>query len=237
MVSRTLHWIGALARSNSTSAHLESETVRPVKTSIRCLILDQDGTLYPRRSSLAEALRERTKSWLVQKLGLPRHEIDRLYSRLQDEYPNPLLGFQSLGAAVSEYHREVFEAIDPRNHLSRDAGLTAILKRLPQAKYIVTLASPAYSATLQECLGVAELVEKTYFVLDYPPDYSKKRCYAAIASHTGLAYSTLCVVGDDFRVDILPALELGCKAIHVSDTRFPGDHETIRSIHELLTVV
>jgi len=197
-------------------------------------VFDQDGTLYPSGSHLGVAVRQRTKDWLGRRLRISRAQVELLYEDLQSKYPNPFHGFQSLGASVSEYHSEVFDAIDPCDYLTYDAGLVQVLLQLPQPKCVVTLASPSYSEALQACLGVKDLIEMTYYVKECAPDYSKKRCYRAIAlANLGGDCATLCVVGDNFDLDIAPALELGCMAVHVSDKPVSGTHKTIPTIYHL----
>ncbi len=202
-------------------------------TDIKSIIFDQDGTFYPSNSDLARELRERTKIWLMQKLHLSRHEIDLLYEKLRTIYPNPYHGFQSLGASVAEYHAAVFNTINPCNYLAYDPRLIRMLRILPQTKYVVTLASPSYSEALQECLGIARFIEKTYYVSDFAPDYSKKRCYEAIAQGMDGDYSALCVIGDNFQLDIVPALELGCMTVYISNAKVSGAHHTIETIFDL----
>ena len=92
---------------------------------IKCIVFDQDGTFYSANSHLAHALREMTKTWLIRKLNVSKHEIDLLYERLRENYPNPYHGFQSLGASVSEYHTEVFNTVNPFDYLTHDTSITA----------------------------------------------------------------------------------------------------------------
>jgi len=54
---------------------------------IKCFIFDQDGTFYPEKSELTNALREKTKEWLMNRLSLSRKEIEKLYRKLPKEYP------------------------------------------------------------------------------------------------------------------------------------------------------
>lgn len=199
----------------------------------KCIIFDQDGTLYPKDNPLALALRVRTKSWLMHKLNLSYEEVEELYQNLKIDFPNPFLGFQSIGASVLEYHEQVFNSIYPSDYLSYDHKLVSLLQKLAQIKYIVTFASPLYSEALQKCLGVMPFSEKTYYVNNFPDEFSKRRCYQTIAQSLRMTSSAICVVGDNFELDIIPAIELGCKAVHVSNEPILGAHETIPVIYEL----
>ena len=70
---------------------------------IQAYIFDQDGTLYPKKSKLTNALRERTKQWISESLDITRGEVDSIYARLPKEFPHPYHGFLSLGLSPEEY--------------------------------------------------------------------------------------------------------------------------------------
>lgn len=199
----------------------------------RCIILDQDGTIYPRESKLFLALRNRTRDWLKEKLNVTNEETEQIYKVLPKQYPNPFLGFVSLGATVREYHEEVFNKISPNKYIKKDKSLVELFETLKPQIFVVTMASPEYSYKLQTHLEIDEFITHTYYVKDYPPDYSKQRCYTSIIKNLETTNELVCVIGDNFETDILPALEIDCSAIHISRIRERGDHETITSIYDL----
>lgn len=198
-----------------------------------CVAADQDGTLYPTSERLFSLLRDRTKAWLAQRLKCSEKEIATLYSRLQREQPNPLLGFMSVGASPAEYHANVFDPELPRNMLQRDNRLIRALERISRPLLVVTFAPLAYSEAVHKALGVHHLVGRTYCAADYPPSFDKAVCYQQIRRDFNMQYSDIYVVGDNFETDVTPGMVLGCKAIHVSSASRSGGHITIRNIHEL----
>lgn len=199
----------------------------------KCLIFDQDGTLYPAESLLGGELRARTKQWIAAKLGLTDENIDSFYASLSIRHQNPFIGFESVGASVAEYHQEVFDKIQIDEYLNFDIELVNLFKLIPVPKFIVTFASPSYSRQLQERLGIKDFIADTLFVRDYSPLYSKESCYRKIRSKLRLETSDMCVIGDNFYLDVLPGLNMGCRSVHISKKSFSKSASTISSIYDL----
>ncbi|MEM5766190.1 MAG: HAD hydrolase-like protein [Candidatus Aenigmatarchaeota archaeon] len=86
---------------------------------------------------------------------------------------------------------------------------------------------------MQQTLGVYPFIKGTYYVKDNPLNHSKKFFYELIAKNERLEFSEICVVGDNYYVDILPATELGCMSVYLSDKEIEGSNYTIKSIYEL----
>ncbi|MCB9370234.1 hypothetical protein H6501_01415 [Candidatus Woesearchaeota archaeon] len=79
---------------------------------IKVVIFDQDGTLYPRSSLLFQEQSKRTREWIKNRLNLTDEQLQELYLKLQKNYPNPYLGFESLGLSINEYLEVVFNSIN-----------------------------------------------------------------------------------------------------------------------------
>ena len=205
---------------------------------IRVYIFDQDGTLYPKQSRLTYALRERTKEWISGSLSIARNEVDAIYSKLPENFPHPYHGFLSLGLSPKEYHREVFDKVDPILFLNKDDQLVNLFSRISVPKFVVTLASLSYSERLQKRLGVYDLVERTISAIEHPPTYSKLEAYELIRKNLGIAADEICVVGDNLSTDILPAVENGFKGFFVDSVRSPSSEfhnlDNIYSLENLL---
>lgn len=204
---------------------------------IKCFVFDQDGTLYLDDTKLSSDLRLKTKHWLKMKLNLSNKSIERLYERLKNQYPHPFHGFQSLNIEPLEYHSQIFNQIDPNNYFETDQRLVKLLQELPQLKYVATLASPSYSKALQATLGITSLIKQTYYAIDFFPAYSKKSIYQLIATTLNLQYSELCIIGNSFELDIIPAIEIGCQAVYISNTSIKCYKHTISSIYQLQDIL
>jgi len=186
---------------------------------IKCFIFDQDGTFYPENSKLTGVLREKTKKWLMNKLLLSRKEVENLYKKLQKEYPNALDGFGSLGLTIDDYHKNVFDIVDPSKYLSQDMKLISILKQLKGKKFVVTFASKKYSKSLQKTLGINNLIKQTYFLIDFLPKTSKLFVYEYIRKNNKLKKNEICIIGNNLEVDILPATKKGYRCILIRQKR------------------
>lgn len=184
--------------------------------SIKMIIFDQDGTLYPRSHDLFKYTRKKTKNWISQKLNIGTEEVDKIYKTLAQKYPNPYLGFESLGCSVNEYMSEVFDKIEPKELLDFNPILYEYFEKSKLRKALVTLASPQYTIKLQKVLKLINFYDEILYVKDFKT-YNKKECYQKIAKDFNLKYNEICVIGDSFENDINPAKELGCKTIWISE--------------------
>ncbi len=204
-------------------------------STIKCFIFDQDGTFYPENSKLTNELRNKTKKWLMIKLSLNRGEVERLYKKLQKKYPNILDGLLSLGLTIRDYHKNVFDMIDPSNYLSRDEKLSSILKKLKGDKYVVTFASKKYSKLLQQILGINNLIKKTYSLIDFSPKRSKLQVYEHIRKSNKMKRKDIMVIGNNLEVDIKPALHKGYKTILIGTPKKETRTKSIQDIHYLMS--
>ena len=182
---------------------------------IKMIVFDQDGTLYPRENKLIIETRKRTKEWLAKKLKKDLDEIERIYKQLPQKYPNPYLGFLSLGCSVDEYMSEVFDKMNPDEFLKFNPLLYKFFESNKQLKALVTLASPNYTIKLQETLKLKSFYDKILYVKDFET-YSKGQCYKELAKDFNIKFEEMCVIGDSYDNDILPAQELGCETILIS---------------------
>ena len=196
---------------------------------IKSYIFDQDGTLYPDENTLSKMLRDKTKKWIKKELNLSDKEIEKLYDSLPKRYANPFDGFISLGLTIKGYYEEVFEKVNPFEYVERDETLIKTLNDISADKFIVTLASKNYSLKLQKALGIDTLINETLFMIDFYPETSKSVAYNNIAKRKQLNPAEICVVGNNFDVDILPAIENGFQSILVGKSKscYSGIHVPI----------
>lgn len=183
---------------------------------IKMLVFDQDGTLYPNENSLILETRKKTKYWLSNKLNKNLNEINEIYEQLPKKYVNPYFGFKSLGCSVDEYMSEVFDKVNPSMFLKFNQTLYSYFKYNKQLKALVTFASPNYTIKLQEKLKLKDFYDRILYVKDFET-YSKGQCYEQLAREFNIKFDEMCVIGDSYYNDILPAQQLGCKTILISN--------------------
>ncbi len=50
-------------------------------------------------------------------------KVEEIYSKLPEKFPHQYHGFLSLGLSPKEYHKEVFDKINPSNYLKKITNL------------------------------------------------------------------------------------------------------------------
>jgi len=197
------------------------------------LLLDQDGTVYPRSSPLFVRMHEYGRQWVMDRMGLDEAGVDELYRRLQDQYPNPLDGFGSIGLTADDYHRNVFDRLEVEALLAPDPRLRPFLGTLGGPVYVVTMSSPRFSDRVLEHLGVGDILNGRYCFPDPESgSHHKVVVYERLRLQHGLEPEQVTVVGDNFALDLVDAYAKGYHCVHIGDevgTRVP----TIPNIYAL----
>jgi len=198
----------------------------------KAYIFDQDGTLYSRSSELYKTISRLTRQWIMRSLSLTDLEVEALYARLQVTHPNPLDGFTSLGLSVNDYHKCVFDLINPSLFLQKDQRLIETLLRLKGYKYLVTFSSPQFSNQVLRKLGVIDIFRNVFFVDDLDGTHDKLTGYEKIRNKLALLPQDICIVGDSFFIDIASAQNIGYSCVAISSCDIEGVI-TIPTIYEL----
>ena len=203
---------------------------------IKMMIFDQDGTLYPNGHKLFQYTRVKTKEWLSNKLKLSLEEIEKIYKTLPSKYPNPYLGFISLGCSVEEYMSEVFDKINPSSFLTFNPRLYEYFLNNKFFKALVTLASRQYTEKLQETLKLKELFDEILYLEDFKI-YNKSECYKKLSKDFNIDFSEMCIIGDSYENDIIPAQQLGCKTVLISSVKKNIDDViVVKSIEDFINL-
>lgn len=198
----------------------------------KLLIFDQDGTLYPRNSSLMKYTRIKTKDWIAKELNISCEEVEKMYAKLPIEYPNPYLGFMSLGCKVSDYMSEVFDKIEPQDFIEFNRELYMFFKNDNIKKALVTMSSKTYTKKLQECLKLYNFYDSILYVNEFET-YNKKEGYEKLAKVFNVSYPEICVVGDSIENDLKPAKDIGCKTVLISEYA-NKEYRTVKNIEEFI---
>ncbi|MBU0591940.1 HAD hydrolase-like protein [Candidatus Micrarchaeota archaeon] len=206
-----------------------------MKTRFKCRIFDLDGTLYPRKSPLFAEIRKRTNEWLGKELGVTEEEAIRRLYVLKPQYPDYLDRFLKVGLSVKGYHEGVFAEISPANFLGPDMELRAILESLDGPNFVVSYAPLKYAELVLKVLGIRELIRQVHSIDE--ENHFKGRKYAEITAIESILPSEGIVFGDNFTVDLKPALELGMSAVIIGEedqmvklARFIDIREALKAI-------
>lgn len=84
-------------------------------------------------------------------------------------------------------------------------------------------------------LGIADMFEKTFFVDDLGSSHKKIVAYEKIRTKHGLEPREICVVGDNFYVDLLSARARGYNCVLISSQKKAGVF-SIKSIYDLMSI-
>lgn len=169
---------------------------------IKVIIFDQDGTFYPQNSIFYKTLSAKTKLWVQDNLSIPNNKINFFYKNLEKKYPNPLLGFNSIGLTVDKYHKEVFTKVK-LDEIDKDDELINLFEKISKIrKFVVTFSSIDYSNKIQKKLGIKKYIEKTYTFTDNSPTLNKIYFYKKIEQETGVKPQNIMIIGDNFKNDL-----------------------------------
>ncbi|HEY2004255.1 MAG TPA: HAD family hydrolase [Candidatus Saccharimonadia bacterium] len=196
-------------------------------------IFDQDGTLYPRSSSLFQQMHEYGRRWVADRLGLDDAGVAELYGRLRAQFPNPLDGFGSVGLTADDYHRSVFDRLDVEALLAADPRLAPFLESLGEPVHVATLSSIRFSDRVLTHLGVRDMLDGRFCFPDPETgSHYKVVVYERLRIQHGLEPHQVIVVGDNFELDLADALARGYSCVLVNDAADPRV-PTIPNIYNL----
>lgn len=134
---------------------------------IKVLAFDLDETLYPPRTGLMEAINERIKLYMVEKLGFNPQEVDRIRQKYYLTYGTSLRGLMvEHNIDPDDYLRFVHDVpleryLSPNNREFREA-----LSRIPLEKVIFTNASREHALNIINYLGLAGLFSRIVDIRD-----------------------------------------------------------------------
>lgn len=181
----------------------------------KIIIFDQDGTFYSREKPFYKYLSITTKNWIKEKLKISDSKINFFYKKLINRYPNPLIGFKSLGLSISDYHNKVF-ANAPMHLIKKNPSLIKLLYKTNSKKYVVTFSPSKYSKLLQEKIGIRHLIKKTYCFSETNKCLDKVVYYRKIRRENSVKPQNILVIGDNFINDIKPAITYNFMAILIN---------------------
>lgn len=201
----------------------------------RTLFLDLDDTLYPGSSGVWQAIGVRIHEYMVQRVGIPPEDADRLRGSYLDAYGTTLNGL------VADFHVEPYDYLDfvhdipVEEMLEPDPSLRQMLASLAQRKVVFTNANRRHADRVLNCLGIANVIDAIADL--FALEMTNKPEAAAYLKAMALAEEpdpTACVIVDDMLRNLIPAGRLGMTTVLVSsnDVRAPVDRR-IASIHEL----
>lgn len=189
------------------------------------IISDLDGTLYPKTCSLTKQIDVLANNFLIKYSGLSIDEIEKL----EIKYPNILDALDYLNLSRDLYYKNVHGKL-LYNDLLPDNRIKDLLSELEVQLFIVSLAPKFHIDKVLSILGLSELIKQS-FPIPSEPFSNKGMCYKNIVDKYNLSVDSTWVIGDNYLLDIEPALFIKFKTALISERKI----ENIKIFPNFLT--
>jgi putative hydrolase of the HAD superfamily len=196
---------------------------------------DMDDTLYPPASGVWRAIGSRINRFMIERVGFPEEDIDSRRQEYFHRYGTTLNGLRKEFAVDPLEYLKFVHDVPVEELLKPDPRLQAMLREMPQRKFIFSNADRPYIQRVLNALGVAGFFEeiidivRTGFVCKPLPG-----AYAIALDTAGSPPASDCVVVDDLVRNLDPASKLGMITVLVNHPLPNGAlHHQIDSIYQL----
>jgi len=180
---------------------------------IRYILFDLDDTLYPTSAGMMQEISMRMSEWMIARLGIPAHDVDRQRQDYWARYGTTLRGLYIERHIDPQDFLDFVHDIRIEKYLRCDARLDAMLAQLPPTKAIFTNAPADYARRVLRVLGVekhfADLFDINFIAYESKPTpaaYDKVIAALPVCAEE-------CLLIDDTARNLVPAKKLGMKTV------------------------
>jgi putative hydrolase of the HAD superfamily len=181
---------------------------------ITTLFIDLDDTLYPASSGLWTALRARIGSYMVERLGIPQEQADKLRQQYFEQYGTALRGLEINYPLDRQDFLAYVHNVDLRAYIHADPAVRAALRAVPARKFVLTNADTNHA---NRVLAVLELTDCFEGVIDtnalYPHCKPEPAAFERALALAGERDPHQCVMIDDLPRTVRAARVFGMFAI------------------------
>lgn len=184
-------------------------------------VFDLDNTLYPPSVRLFDQIEVRMTAYVMDTLGVPREEADRLRSHYWRLYGTTLAGLMhEHGLDPDPYlvdvHDISFDALTP-DHRLRDA-----IAALPGRRIVYTNGSAPYAERVLAGRGLNGLFDAVFGVehADYRPK-PERAAFETVLARAGIAPERAAMFEDDCR-NLAAPHAMGMRTVHVAPEPEPA---------------
>lgn len=118
------------------------------------LFIDLDDTLYPAQNGLWQAIKERIRQYMRERLGIPADVVSELSHQYFLQYGTTLRGLQAnYPVDMLDYLAYVHD-VPLADYITPNLGLRSILTSIPARKFIFTNADAAHARRVLRQLGL-----------------------------------------------------------------------------------
>ncbi|MCX7755053.1 MAG: pyrimidine 5'-nucleotidase [Anaerolineales bacterium] len=133
------------------------------------LLIDLDDTLYPASNGLWQAIKERIRLYMRERLGIPAEVVPQLAERYWREYGTTLRGLQANYAIQTFDYLDYVHDVPLADYLSPNPALRAVLESIPARKYIFTNADAGHARRVLAHLQIEACFEGIVDILAVEP--------------------------------------------------------------------
>ena len=206
---------------------------------LKTIFLDLDDTLYPPSTGIWPAIGVRIDLYMIERLHLPAEQVPALRRRLFTQYGTTLRGLVATMHIDQVDYLDFVHDVPVESLLQPDAGLHAVLCRLPQRKVIFTNADRKHAGRVLGALKVADCIDQIIDILDVDPFCKPQPGAIACALRmAGEPDASQCVLVDDGVPNLAAARQFGLHTVRVGSADPSPDYEAgIPTIHALPAVL
>ncbi len=186
-------------------------------------VFDLDNTLYPPEARLFEQIEVRMTAYVMDTLGVPRHEADRMRAHYWQLYGTTLAGLMhEHGLDPDPYLVAVHDVT--LDHLAPDPALRAAIADLPGRRIVYTNGSAPYAERVLAARGLAGAFDAVYGVehAGYRPK-PERAAFEAVFARDGMNAATGAMFEDDAR-NLAAPHAMGMRTVHVAPAAEPAPH-------------
>ncbi len=199
----------------------------PIST-IRCLLIDLDDTLYPANNGLWHIYKERINRYLIEEMGFSPKIVPDLRHRLYSKYGTTLRGLQHEYEVNMDHFLDYVHDAPLKGYLQPDPDLLATFEALPQRKVIFTNAHAAHARRVMKALGVSQAFEDIVDIYRMAP-YCKPQPEAYHIALSIIQESPeACLMVDDSPKNLAAAQQLGLHTVSVGPRRHNGSNHILK---------
>lgn len=173
------------------------------------LIFDLDGTIYDSDNPISKVINYKIKKYIM-KIG---KLSDSEYINLEKNVPDLMTALKKLKINKSQFYKTIYETIDYNKYFHKDFVLRNMLLNLKPIKIICTNSCKYHVKNVLFNLGINDLFYEIYCTDEFP---DKRKIYELVLKKYKILPEQICVIGDNYEVDLLPAKQLGFKTIYIS---------------------
>lgn len=202
---------------------------------IQSLLIDLDGTVYPKDCGLWEDMTRRIDSYMRTYLRVPSREVQPLRDRLFARYGSTLRGLQSVYAVDASHYLDYVHDLPLHDYISPDPILRTALESIPLPKWIFTNADHSHAVRVLRQVGIEDLFEGILDVwkMDFIPKPDPIVYRRALALSGGY-YPSQVLFADDTLNNLTPARQMGFTTVWVGETQsHPSASITLQNLADL----